>query len=66
MPKCEQSPYMLNENIYIFIVQDNMVLNVCDKFAINNTQRGEQAIILDLGVPMSLARKPWINQYLVY
>ena len=47
------------------IMELSLVLEA-DKFAINNTQRGEQAIILDLGVPVSLAGKPWINQYLVY
>ena len=43
------------------IVQDNMILNLCDTFAVNNTYRGEQNMIMDPGAPVSLAGRSWLD-----
>ena len=43
------------------LVQEDMIVNLCDTFIVNNTQ---QVMILDPRVPISLAGKPWLDQYL--
>ena len=47
-----------------------MNVQLCDGFQldeeilVNYTEKGTQVMILDLGTPMSLAGKEWIDQYL--
>jgi len=47
------------------LVHDDLVVNLCDNYAVENTQGGEKVKILDSGVPMSLAGRPWLGRYLV-
>ena len=46
------------------LVHKDMVWNLCDTYAVKNTQRGEKVMILDPGAPMSLAGRPWLSKYL--
>ena len=46
------------------LVQDDMIMNLCDIFPVNNTHRGEQVMILDPRAPVSLDGKPFLDQYL--
>merc|ERR1711989_38198 len=45
-------------------------VNWCEEFTMNEeilvnfTEKGKQVMILDLGAPVSLAAKEWMNQYL--
>ena len=39
-------------------------MNLCNTYAVENTLRGGQVMILDPGAPMSLARRPWSERYL--
>ena len=43
-------------------------VNWCEEYneeiLVNFTEKGKQVMILDLGAPVSLARKEWIKQYL--
>ena len=38
-------------------------MNLCHTFAVNNTHRGEQVMILDPGAPLSFVGRPWLDQY---
>ena len=49
------------DNVSVNVIHEGMVVNLCDLYAVGNTQRGEKVIILDPGAPMSLARRPWIK-----
>ena len=46
------------------LVHKDMVVSLCDTYAVENTQGGEKVMILDPRAPMSLARRPWLDQYL--
>ena len=46
------------------LVQDDMIVNLCDSFAVNNAHKREQVMILDPEAPVSLAGRPWLDQYL--
>ena len=45
-------------------------MNLCEEYTVkdeilvNYTEKGKQVMILDLGVPVSLAGKSWTTQYL--
>ena len=45
-------------------------MNLCEgyevneEFLVNYTEKGKQVMILDIGAPVSLAGKKWIEQYL--
>ena len=41
-----------------------MVVNLSYTYVVENTLRGEQVKILDPGVPLSLAGRPWLEKYL--
>merc|ERR1711872_758391 len=47
-----------------------MNVQLCDRFELNKeilvnyTEKGKQVLILDLGAPVSLAGKEWMEQYL--
>ena len=49
---------------------EEMKVNLCEgyamneEFLVNYTEKGKQMIILDIGAPVSLAGKKWIEQYL--
>ena len=42
-----------------------MVVNLCDTYGVENTQRGEHIMVLDPGAPMSLAGRSWLSKYLL-
>ena len=59
------------ENILVNLVQDSEVnVNLCDGNAIkeellvNFTNKREHVMILDIGAPVSLFGRPWLDQYL--
>ena len=61
---CKMIRAKLQGDTRVNLVQDDIIINLCDTFAVNNTHRGEQVMILDPGVPMSLAARLWLDQYL--
>ena len=38
--------------------------DISEEILVNYAEKGKQVIILDLGVPVSLAGKEWMSQYL--
>ena len=50
-------------NVVVNLVHKEMVVNMCDTYAVENTQRGEKVMILDPGAPMSLAGRPRLEKY---
>ena len=55
--KVRKSAKELNVELYDGFELDEEIL-------VNYTEKGEQVMILDLGAPMSLAGKEWMEQYL--
>ena len=58
-------------NVVVNIIQDGKVnVNLCDGFAVkeellvNYTDKGEEMMILDIGAPVSLSGRLWLDQYL--
>ena len=51
------------DNDAINMVQEETVVNLCNTYVVENTLRGEQVMILDLGAPMSLVGRPWLEKY---
>ena len=58
---CKMIGAKLHGDSVVSLVKDDMIVNLCDTFAANNTHRGEQVMILDTGAPMSLAGRPWLD-----
>ena len=52
-------------NVVVNLVHDDLVVNLWNNYVVENTQEGEKVMILDLGDPMSLAGRPWLEKYLV-
>ena len=52
------------DNVLVNLVQNEMIMNLCDSFAMNNTYKRKQVMILNPGAPLSLAGRPWLDQYL--
>ena len=51
-------------NTTVNLVHDDTIVNLCDTYEVENTQRGEKVMILDPGAPVSLAWRPWLSKYL--
>ena len=45
------------------LVKEEVIINGCNTFVVNN-KMGTKIMILDPGAPVSLARRPWLDQYL--
>ena len=52
------------DNTSINLAHKDTIVNLCDTYRVENTQRGEHVMILDPGASVSLARKPWLSKYL--
>ena len=44
-------------------MQEEILVNLCNMYMVENTQRGEQVMILDHRAHMSLARRPWLERF---
>ena len=53
-----------SDNVALNLVHEDLVVNLCDNYMVENTQCGEKVMILDPGAPMSLAGSPWLEKYL--
>ena len=52
------------DNTSVSLVHEDMLVNLCDTYGVENTQRGEHIMVLDPGAPVSLARISWLSKYL--
>ena len=52
------------DNASINLKHEDTIVNLCDKYGVDNTQREEYVMILDPGAPVSLAGRPWFSKYI--
>ena len=52
------------DNVAVNLVYDDMIVNLCDNYLVENTQGGEKVMILDPEAPMSVAGRHWLEKYL--
>ena len=64
--KCKNCKELLAkiESIAVNHLQEDTVVNLCETYAVENTTRGEKVMILDPGVPITLAGRPWLEKCL--
>ena len=52
------------DNMNVNLVHEERIMNLCDKYEVENTQGGDHMMMLDPGAPVSLAERPWLSKYL--
>ena len=53
------------DNTSINLVHEDVAVNLCGTYGVENTQRGEHIMVLELGAPVSLAGRSWLSKYLL-
>ena len=61
---CKMMRAKLQGDTVVNLVQEDIIVNLCDTFVVNKTHRGDKVMILDPWAHVSLAEKPCLDQYL--
>ena len=51
-------------SIMVNLVHKDTLVNLCKRYAVENTTRGEKVMILNPGAPVTLAGRLWLEKYL--